>query len=239
MRLAPVLRVIGHCGGAMVKTLAGPLFRRAHHHQRAGPMAALRGRSAVTFLLYAPRTSTAYRARARPFNAIYAGCTARGRGMNPARADGPATRGSARSARARGAGRPCRTRCSSTIRTCSRREVRRGEPFLRRGDRCSRARGTDPGRGPHGPPDARPAPTLRHAARGSRRRHRGQRGQAAWWTCAPHRRGAPGPTPLRLDVTDPESRSRRAIRCARARGRDPAHGGRRSAGRSAGRSTTS
>lgn len=72
-RLAPRLRVIGHCGGEVKGRFAAPLFARLTVTNAPAPMAEPVAELAVTLLLYAARNVDAYRRALRgPSNAIYA-----------------------------------------------------------------------------------------------------------------------------------------------------------------------
>jgi phosphoglycerate dehydrogenase-like enzyme len=72
VRLAPHLRVIGHCGGEVKGRFAASLFSRLTITNAAAPMAAPVAELAVTFLLQAAREVDGYReALRRPSNAIY------------------------------------------------------------------------------------------------------------------------------------------------------------------------
>jgi phosphoglycerate dehydrogenase-like enzyme len=74
LRLAPRLRVIGHCGGEVKGRFPEPLFARLTITNAPAPMARPVAELAVTLLLYAVRNVDAYRdvLRSRS-NAIYAG----------------------------------------------------------------------------------------------------------------------------------------------------------------------
>lgn len=72
-RLAPRLRVVGHCGGEVKGRFAAPLFRRLTITNAPAPMAAPVAELAVALLLYAARNVDAYRRALRGgSNAIYA-----------------------------------------------------------------------------------------------------------------------------------------------------------------------
>jgi phosphoglycerate dehydrogenase-like enzyme len=73
VRRAPLLRVIGHCGGEVKGRFAAPLFARLTITNAPQPMAPPVAELAVTFLLQAARGVDGYReALRRPSNAIYA-----------------------------------------------------------------------------------------------------------------------------------------------------------------------
>ncbi len=72
-RLAPHLRVVGHCGGEVKGRFAAPLFSRLTITNAPEPMAAPVAELAVAFLLHAARNLDAYReALRRPSRGIYA-----------------------------------------------------------------------------------------------------------------------------------------------------------------------
>ncbi|PYQ47875.1 MAG: hypothetical protein DMF78_22645, partial [Acidobacteria bacterium] len=72
-RIAPRLRVIGHCGGEVKARFAAPLFSRLTITNAPAPMAAPVAELAVTLLLHAVRNVDRYRAALRGrSNAIYA-----------------------------------------------------------------------------------------------------------------------------------------------------------------------
>jgi phosphoglycerate dehydrogenase-like enzyme len=72
-RIAPRLRVIGHCGGEVKARFAAALFSRLTITNAAAPMAAPAAELAVTLLLHAVRNVDAYRVALRGrSNAIYA-----------------------------------------------------------------------------------------------------------------------------------------------------------------------
>lgn len=73
LRLAPHLRVIGHCGGEVKGRFPEPLFSRITITNAPAPMAHPVAELAVTLLLYSARNVDAYRAALRGrSNAIYA-----------------------------------------------------------------------------------------------------------------------------------------------------------------------
>jgi phosphoglycerate dehydrogenase-like enzyme len=73
LRLAPRLRVIGHCGGEVKGRFPEPLFSRLTITNAPAPMAHPVAELAVTLLLYSTRNVDAYRAALRGrANAIYA-----------------------------------------------------------------------------------------------------------------------------------------------------------------------
>jgi phosphoglycerate dehydrogenase-like enzyme len=73
VRMAPRLRVIGHCGGEVKGRFAGPLFSRLTITNAPAPMARPVAELAVAFLLHAARNLDGYReALRRPSNAVYA-----------------------------------------------------------------------------------------------------------------------------------------------------------------------
>ena len=73
LRIAPRLRVIGHCGGEVKPRFAASLFSRVTITNAAAPMAAPVAELAVAFLLHAVRKVDPYRAALRGrSNAIYA-----------------------------------------------------------------------------------------------------------------------------------------------------------------------
>jgi phosphoglycerate dehydrogenase-like enzyme len=72
LRLAPRLRVIGHCGGEVKSRFAKPLFERLTIVNAPGPMAGFVAELAVTFLLHAARNLDGHReALRRRSNAVY------------------------------------------------------------------------------------------------------------------------------------------------------------------------
>ena len=72
LRLAPRLRVVGHCGGEVKGRFARPLFERLVIANAPGPMAPRVAELAVTFLLMSARRVDAYReALRRPNQRVY------------------------------------------------------------------------------------------------------------------------------------------------------------------------
>ena len=61
LRLAPRLRIIGHCGGEVKARFARPLFERLTITNAPGPMSGYVAELAVTFLLHAARNLDAHR----------------------------------------------------------------------------------------------------------------------------------------------------------------------------------
>jgi phosphoglycerate dehydrogenase-like enzyme len=73
VRVAPRLRMIGHCGGEVKARFAAPLFRHLTITNAPAPMSAPVAELAVALLLHAVRNVDAYRVALRgPSNAIYA-----------------------------------------------------------------------------------------------------------------------------------------------------------------------
>jgi phosphoglycerate dehydrogenase-like enzyme len=73
LRLAPLLRVIAHCGGEVKGRFPAPLFSRVTITNAPAPMARPVAELAVTLLLYSARRVDGYRAALRQrSNAIYA-----------------------------------------------------------------------------------------------------------------------------------------------------------------------